>query len=289
LEKKVSGNNVSISYKQIKRVANTNDYFKFLVGSDQVWNSEALYIDPFYYLRFAPKSKRISFSASFGRDFIPKYNQNIIASYLREFSFITVREKSAFLIFDELRHHNFPTPKRILDPTLLISKEKWNILFNLNRFKQRENFILLYFLSMPNEILINKIVSFAKTNKFKIIVIRNDILRNKFNSSFVDAGPIEFLSLVMQSEYVFTDSFHGTAFSINFNIQFFTFSRSDIGSTKQETRIFSLLEELGLLKRLNNFDFANISCILFEKINNVLSYERTFSVKIFKEILNGKN
>lgn len=280
---------VSISYKHIKRIANTNEYFKFLVGSDQVWNSEALYIDPFYYLRFAPKSKRISFSASFGRDFIPKYNQKIIASYLKEFSFITVREKSASLIFDKLSHNNVPTPVRILDPTLLISKEKWKILFNLNKFNHKENFILLYFLSIPNEILINKIVSFAKKNKFKIIVIRNDILRNKFNSTFVDAGPIEFLSLVMQSEFVFTDSFHGTSFSINFNKQFLTFSRSDLGSTKQETRISSLLEELGLLKRLNNFDFDNMTSIIFDKINKVLSYERTFSLKLFKEILNEKN
>ena len=50
-----------------------------VAGSDQIWISVALYVDPIYYLRFAPSYKRIAFAPSFGRDFIAEYNKRKIA------------------------------------------------------------------------------------------------------------------------------------------------------------------------------------------------------------------
>ena len=71
-----------ISYSDLKRKAKSDEYAAFVCGSDQVWNSAVFYVDPFYYLRFAPFEKRIAFAPSFGRDFVPDYNIKKIGKYI---------------------------------------------------------------------------------------------------------------------------------------------------------------------------------------------------------------
>lgn len=61
---------IEMSYTELKKRAYTDEYTAFLCGSDQVWNSAVFYVDPFYYLQFAPKDKRIAFAPSFGRDYV---------------------------------------------------------------------------------------------------------------------------------------------------------------------------------------------------------------------------
>ena len=64
---------VNVSWDGLKHMA--KDAVACFSGSDQIWNSSTLYVDPLYYLRFAPKYKRIALSPSFGRDFIADYNK----------------------------------------------------------------------------------------------------------------------------------------------------------------------------------------------------------------------
>lgn len=82
------------TYKNLKKVAKTNEYYKFICGSDQIWNSTTYYVDPFYYLSFAPAEKRIAYAPSFGKEYVPKYNEKSISSYLNDIPSISVREES---------------------------------------------------------------------------------------------------------------------------------------------------------------------------------------------------
>ena len=50
---------IEVSYSELKKRANTNEYKAFLCGSDKIWNSAVFYIDQFYYLQFDPIDKRI--------------------------------------------------------------------------------------------------------------------------------------------------------------------------------------------------------------------------------------
>ena len=67
-----------LSFSNLRKKAKNSEYAAFICGSDQVWNSAVFYVDPFYYLRFAPLEKRIAFAPSFGRDFVPDYNKKKI-------------------------------------------------------------------------------------------------------------------------------------------------------------------------------------------------------------------
>lgn len=77
-------------------------------GSDQIWNSSTLYVDPLYYLRFAPKHKRIALSPSFGRDFIADYNKDKMRDWISDYPYLSVREAL-----------------HLLDPTLIINADEW--------------------------------------------------------------------------------------------------------------------------------------------------------------------
>ena len=65
-------------WNELERIAKKDEYLAFLCGSDQIWNGDALYVDPFYYLQFAPFQKRIAFAPSFGRERVAEYNRRSI-------------------------------------------------------------------------------------------------------------------------------------------------------------------------------------------------------------------
>ena len=65
----------------------------------------------------------------------------------------------------------------------------------------------------------------------------------------MDGGPWEYVSLIDHAEFVLTDSFHSSLFSINFNKRFFVFHRN-YSVSKQTSRISDLLKRFGMEERL---------------------------------------
>ena len=85
-----------------------------------------------------------------------------------------------------------------------------------------------------------------------------------------DVTPADFVSLVKYADYVCTDSFHGTVFSINYSKTFFTFMRfNEKASLSTNTRITSLLSTIGLEDRL--IGDANIN---LEENSQLLSIQK---------------
>lgn len=142
-------NPYSCTWNQLKRIAKSDDFKAFLCGSDQVWNSEALYVDPQYYLRFAPKVKRIAFSPSFGRDKVADYNKSIIKKYIMDIPNLSVREESGVSIIKELTNKD---AAHLIDPTLMLDGTKWDQYLELQEdISDTENYILAYFLNEPSD------------------------------------------------------------------------------------------------------------------------------------------
>ena len=78
-------------------------------------------------------------------------------------------------------------------------------------------------------------------------------------------GPLDFLELFRDAEFVFTSSFHGTAFSIIFEKQFIVYMN------KNEERVLSILRKLNLINRFTNqFTGKNIAYRLINKDIKVL-------------------
>ena len=92
----------TLTYSKMRKLAKTQEYKAFICGSDQIWSGTALYVDPVYYLQFAPKERRIALAPSFGKDTIPDYNRKKIKKYISQIPYKSVREISGVNIIKEL-------------------------------------------------------------------------------------------------------------------------------------------------------------------------------------------
>nr|WP_239585171.1 polysaccharide pyruvyl transferase family protein [Enterococcus xiangfangensis] len=239
--------------RRIFQVEDILKYDGFIVGSDQVWNPEITGFDESFFLNFSEKnSKKIAYAASIGKDILTEKERMFLKNNISNFNNISVREKSAKDILSEM---GYTDVVKVLDPTLLLQKKEWEKLDN-NKF-QGKKFILVYTLEKND--LINFVVRYLQ-EKFKLEVIYLTPNNKKdFFGSKNSFGPYDFISAFKNAQYVITNSFHGTAFAINFEKNFITIPHKTRG-----TRMKSLLEDLNLNSRIYENSFEDVPC---EKIN----------------------
>lgn len=272
------------SWKGLKKFANDADTLACICGSDQIWNATNIYIDPIFYLRFAPKNKRVAYAPSFGKEFIPKYNKNIIKRYIADFDYISVREEQGVNIVKQLINREVQS---VLDPTLLLNKVQWLECINEEN-DLPEEYILVYFLDNPTEVAVSYIAEVYEKFNIPIISIPYKFKElSKFdNLQYRNAGPEQFIDLINNAKFVCTDSFHGMIFSVNLNTPFYIFQRNYGTATDQSSRIVSILEKLKLKERFVsevysndiNKDKINVE-INFEESNKLLQEEREKSIR----------
>jgi len=266
----------SCTWNQLRRLAKSDDFKAFLCGSDQIWNGEALYVDPQYYLRFAPKNKRIAFAPSFGRDKVAEYNKKIIANYIMDIPNLSVREESGVSIIKELTKKD---ATHLIDPTLILDGSKWDRYFELQEdVLDSAKYMLVYFLNEPTDYAKECIKKLARENKLKVIALPYQREVTDWFDSAPNAGPVEFVQYVKNASYVCTDSFHGTAFAVNYQVPFYTFERQYGSAGKQSSRIDSFLKLVSLEERFNPSMELLATPIDFRKSKVVLETERKRSV-----------
>ena len=239
-----------IDSKHLEKVKDNYDFF--ITGSDQVWNG----YDRFKFLEFADKTKRIAFSPSFGST-VKDYNVVNVKKGLMGFDVLSAREESGVKIIKDLTGKD---AVRLADPTLLLSKTEWKRFSETGR--QEQNYILLHFINKPNDIAINTINEYLQAHNCTAYCICNDYEEySKLpRHEFIDIGPYDYVSLINNADWVFTDSFHSTLFSLNLETQFLTFERQYLHGNSQSSRIVDLLNRVDMseryLKNNREFDFA---------------------------------
>ena len=242
-------------YFTIEDLRKDNEIFDICItGSDQVWNPAIVY-SPAYFLSFGSKNtKRISYAASFGQEKILKEYEEKVEEHLKNFDYISVREKSGINLVKKLSGKD---ATQVLDPVFLLSKDEWKKLENniIKDFNLENGYILVY--SMEKNPLIMETAEKLKKYLNKPIVIIHssyglktqiEILRSK-NINIPVAGPQEFITLFANADCIVTNSFHGTAFSIVFDKPFLS-----VPHTTRNTRLQSILELLKLEKRFISTD-----------------------------------
>ena len=264
------------------------DYDLFMVGSDQVWNPNTNVSLKPYFLDFAPEDKpKVSYASSFGVSELPEISQSYYRDMLRGFEHIAVRESQGLEIVDTLIQKK---ATHVVDPTLLLTKEDWREFSNQPNIDG--NYILLYVLSDTD--YISQLALFiAEQKNLKIIrLCKNASVEDKDERfiNIIDAGPSEYLGLFQNASFVLTTSFHGTAFSVNFNIPFYTIFKSHKTNNSRQQ---SFLSSLGLANRLipDNgkipaVDQLNVD---FEGANQKLAQQRRQSVAYLDKILITNN
>lgn len=236
------------TWRELCHLANQSEtYSAFVCGSDQIWCSTSLYVDPMLYLRFAPQNRRIAYAPSLGRDYIPGYNRRCMKRYISEIPTLSIREDVGQHLVKELTGR---VAQLVLDPTLLLSVEEWQKL--ARSITLPEKYILCYFLNTPSEEVQRSIASFADRYKYKIVILGCQLPIFTAEQSFYPlCGPAEFLSAVSRSEQVFTDSYHGMLFSIIYQRNFWSFPRN-YQKYSQASRQISLLNMLNLSERYSD-------------------------------------
>ena len=279
--------------KKINNLEELNNLPRFdyyVVGSDQVWLPRILSVsDGFYFLNFAPKgSKKISYASSFGTSKIPKYLDKIYFNYLSEFREISVREKQGASYLEGLGIKS----SVVLDPTLLLKENEWIKTFDL-KSKDKKPYILCYVMTGDHKgakfisDLCRNIIKTEKS-KYKVIVI-GDKEYKKLNPKYnliTDAGPQDFLNYVFNADYIITNSFHGTCFSLNFQKKFITVLHRN---NCLNSRITDLLEVTSLSERIiytdTNVNTVNLSKFDYEPDIDILNELREQSMTYLKNAM----
>ena len=255
---------------------------RYCVGSDQVWNY--LYNDgvlPEYFLQYAPKgSVKFSLASSLAVEKLEDEKLGAaMAEYLQDFSLVTVREKSGKEILDSLGVTNC---HQILDPTLLLTGQKWVADFDLKPLRPYD-YVLVYQLN-PGKEMSNFARQIAKKYGCKLIIISNNIRLTVPGAEVLDNPPVEeFLALLCHARCVVTDSFHGTAFSLNFHREFFSWMPG-----KYSTRLMSILELLHLEDRaFTRLDsrWEALGPIDYHQVDAILARERQKADRLIQEVL----
>lgn len=252
----------------------------FLTGSDQVWGPISTgHYDPTYFLDFVPKSSRkLAFAASFGKAIFDEQTLKEYRVLLKKYDSLAVRENVAV----ELLKKMDISAKQVLDPTLLMDADAWSEY--VKPMKKPEKYVLVYQIH-ANSDLDHYAVKFAEKAELPLLRVSPLLHQAKRSGKFVYCPDISgFLDLVKNATYLVTDSFHGTAFAINFNTQFVEV----LPNTGTSSRNQSILELTGLTDRivrdLNDFSYIDQE-IDFKEANEKIGTSRIESIRILEEML----
>ena len=250
----------------------------YIVGSDQVWNH--VYNGGFlpeYFLKFAPKnSTKIALSSSIGIDSLSESELKQFKDYLQDFSFVSVREKSAA---EQLSKAGVLQPFFTLDPTLLLSAGDWKKSLEIDDFV--EKYVFVYQLNQSEE-MISYACKLAVENECKLYVVSGHKFKKRNGlKKIVQPTVKQFVELIVKARYVVTDSFHGTAFCVNFSKDFFVFY-----PPRYSTRLESILSLTKTTHRhVESQNWRDVKPIDYEKVGNIISEEREKFFKSIKEAL----
>ncbi len=270
----------------MKTTEELKDYTKALdriiVGSDQVWNPAITGNDMNFYLEFCDDNqKKASYAPSFGVDQIAEADKDRISKLLSEITYLSAREERGKEIISELTGRDVPV---VLDPTFLIDGNDWRKLKKKSGAKG--DYVFVYTIKQSSA-LRRAARIFAEKHGYKLVTISGGLhgVIDKFNpkkSTVSGIGPAEFIDLIDNAKYVFTNSFHGAAFSIILNKNFYVEFSSDTNS-----RLVTLVQKFELEECIidcNNFDNALLQ-INYDKANEILKEKKAEALSYLEGII----
>ena len=240
-------------------------------GSDQIWSSKRF--DPVYFLDFIPDKnvKKYAYAPST----IEEYKENqkkIIGSSLELFQKISVREALGVKILKKITKKEVI---EVLDPTLVLSIEKWEeILKSEEKINiPSEDYLICYFIGENDKY--KKVTNDIK-EKYNCSLIININIKNIHNFGdkiLREASPLQFLKLIKNAKVVVSDSYHAILFSIIFNKEFYAIKRFENNENdNQNERINNILNKINCKNRYINANENKLDNneLLYEDINNQL-------------------
>lgn len=274
------------SYDALTDIGNSDSYSCFIAGSDQILNSSRP-IENRYLLNFTKPEKRIAFAVSFGVSEVSRIDILPLKKGLKQFRSLSVREESGQKIVKDLIGRDVP---RLCDPVVLLTADEW-------KEKSKEGvhldspYIFIHFLNEPNDTAIKAITYLSEKENVNPICFayHHDKLKHIDGIQMIDGDPFDYVNLIANADYICTDSFHTTMFSIIFKKQFFTFQRQYLHNNPQTSRITDLLKRYGLEERfITNADtIENAEAFKEYNCDEKLDQERNKAMKFLKKAIDS--
>lgn len=217
----------------------------YMTGSDQTWNPRYMHTDYSFLLNFAPdKAPKISYAASFGAtEILPAYTE-VYKRYLMRYDRISVRESTGVPLVKNLTGQN---AVHVPDPTLMLNGCEWNKI-NKNKLNLPEKYIFAYILNYvfnPYPKVCDLLDHLSQISGLPVVFYGSTPRENYLN---VDdsMGPEGFVECFANASFVVTTSFHGSAFSVNFEKDFLAVLNH---TSSKDDRVKSFLRTVGLENR----------------------------------------
>ena len=259
----------------------------FMTGSDQVWNTQYNNgIDKAFFLDFTDKPK-LSYACSIGENEFPSKLVPEISRLLSSYKNLSIRE---CLSTDYIKSLGFNQAYTDLDPTLLMTSNDWLKAFpDINNLPKGPYLLVYSVEGKNNDFIFKQAETLASEMNLRLIAVTASpsfmLRKYKIDKIYGFADARQFINLIANASFVVASSFHGTAFSINFNKQFVT-----INPEKFNIRIMSLLTELKLNDRVINkrlLHVNEIDDIDYHGINNLLNILRRKSLDNLRNSINS--
>ena len=224
------------------RDCETERYDVAVYGSDQIWRKQNLggvgFDEWFFGSNNVQADKKIVYAGSMGKLETAPEDILFVKAQMQNFQNIAVREKD---LQDYLQQQGIASTL-VIDPVFLLTKEQWRRLAVAP--KSDTPYILFYnLLNTPESTSLAKELS-IKTGLPIREITKKTIWRKK-GARFIDSASVqEFLGLIDHAAYVVSNSFHGVAFSVIFEKQFYA-----VGMGEKSNRVVSLLESAGIKER----------------------------------------
>ena len=249
----------SVKYENFDDIAN-GGYTDVVCGSDQVWNPDITDgINPFYFGDILGVTNKISYAASLGKAEYNETDEQKAVELIRNIDYVSVREEKSV---DYIKSISGKKVIDVCDPVFLLEKEEYEKI--AQPIKVKEPYLLVYsVISNPQMLSVAK--KYAEQNGLTLVEICQNKNRRSKHLQLSAATPEEFLGAINNAETVITNSFHGTAFSIIFNKNFYVFDNK-----LRKGRISNLLSKAGLENRIVEDEIKELEPIDYDKVNNSL-------------------
>jgi hypothetical protein len=261
-----------LEYKQLKKAWNKLPYtkvkenFDFVItGSDEIWNvsREECRFEEFFAKDFI--GKKISYAPSINTATKEHFENTNYPILLNEYENISVRDEHSKNIIQKYTSKDISIT---VDPTFLIENKK------IKNYKKEEYIAIYLFQNGINKEDINSIKQFAKNNNLKLVSVGQYISWCDECTHSIEGMPFY---MYENAKYVITNTFHGTAYAINYRKQFVTFA-------KNKNKIKDLLNQFNLIER--NINNKQLDEVLKKRINySSLENKINKNIKISKEFL----
>jgi len=235
------------SYSPQKLRLEPPDYDIYISGSDNVWLVDEMFGisdgGARYYLDFAPRNKiTISYAPSMGDPNVSDRHLERFKSLLKNIHYLSVRETSTAEFISRITGSKVTT---VCDPTLLLSKEEWNLLLPEEASLPSKKPYLLVYVIHPVDFN-SPIFRFSRyiSQKLGLEIINIGYHFNEEKPTYFNVIVPEFLMYFKNASLIVTNTFHGTMFSIIYRKGFYVF-KPHAGST----RIHDFLSTVGLSDR----------------------------------------